>query len=344
VADEDIAAAQREAEHAYYTKLGILPEYADERSEDASQLADLRIAEAKGRLEFAAAAKSASPTAALHSIDRRLRLIRTELTLSETLYQKWLDSTLTTTSVSYDEEIAIGYLPGPDEAVVKDWYDNQPDPLLQSFHTACKALGIAIAYEPSESDPGVTTRSAPSSGESTADAQVCYRVLRPGVLRVYAVTEDKDGKADELRLRSTSRVLVAAPGNEKMVPLLAGKADRSLTVAFDATGALTSISTDVTGSATSTASALGDLPTALQDAFGAGTELGKPFSAKGRAEALQAKADEKKARQDLYGVDPNQQLKEEVAEAELEARLNVAHQLASGGASTAVVVMGGTSG
>jgi hypothetical protein len=94
------------------------------------------------------------------------------------------------------------------------------------------------------------------------------------------------------------------------------------------------------------ASALGALPAALKDAFNAGTELGKPFSAAGRAEALKAQSDEAKARADLAALsetDPNKKLREEVATAELDARLKIANQVANGGASTAVVVMGGAS-
>jgi hypothetical protein len=344
------AAAQDAAESDYYKKLNILQKYVDDHSKDACQLADLRIAEAKARLDFAAAAKSPDGTRALQSIHQRLQVIRAELALSEAIYQKWLDSTLETTTVSYDEEITIADLPGwdgkPVADAVKAWYCTEPEPdaplPTQRFHTACKALGIAIGCEPSETDP--TASLAPPQGAPTAHGQVYYRALRPGVLRVYAALEDED-KAPELQVRSSQRVLVAAPGDERTVPLLAGKADRSLTVAFDATGALTSISTEVTGAALGAASALGELPSALKDAFAAGADLAKPFSAEGRAKTLQDELDEKKARAELSaGADPDQKLKEDVARAELEARLKVANELASGGASTAVVVMGGTSG
>jgi hypothetical protein len=322
-----------------YEKLDIIQAYADGPfKQQASLLADLRIAEAKGQLDFAAAAQDKPED--LQSLRRRLRLIRAELALSEALYQKWLDSKVTTTTDLYDEEIAIEHLPGLDDPSLRKSYDHS-DSELQPFHRACKNLGIAVGfeYEPSRLAPWDAASQAACPGEPD---QVHYRVLRPGVLRVYAVTKDDQGR-DKYWVRSTQRILVAAPGNEKKVPLLDGKADRSLNVAFDATGALTSISTDVTGSAIGAASALGELPATLKDAFAAGTELGTPFSAKGRAEALQAQADEKKARQDLYGVDPDQQLKEDVARAELEARLKAADHLVHGGASTVVVVMGGAS-
>jgi hypothetical protein len=330
-------ASPQDAIDAYYQALDILPGYAHEHVDDASQLADLRIAEAKGRLGFAAAAMDG--TAALEPIARRLRLIRTELTLSEAAYQKWLDSDLMTTTVSYDEDIAIADLPGPDD--VQKWYKTpHPERSPEIFRNVCSELGIAIGCEPEPSAKEKVDLKGQKPSASD-DGQVRYRPLRPAVLRVYAVT-----KAGVLRLHSTQRVLVAAPGNEKAVPLLIGKADRSLTVSFDAAGALTSISSDVTGPAMEAASALGALPAALKDAFNAGTELGKPFSAAGRAEALKAQSDEAKARADLAALsetDPNKKLREEVATAELDARLKIANQVANGGASTAVVVMGGAS-
>lgn len=339
-----------------YAALGILPEYAKARSDDAGLLAALRVAESKGRVEFASTVNSG--TGDPQAVHQRLRLIRTELALSETLYQEWLNSILITTTAAYDEEIAIKKLPGTGEAGVKAWYDNDPDSGVRSFHQACKALGIAVGfrYEPSagassappaegqaHSLPGAE-RPVPAPGGLTTDDLVHYRELRPGVLRVYAVIE-RDGKAHELRVRNTQRILVAAAGNEKAVPLLAGKADRSMTVAFDPAGALTSISTDVAGPGVGAADALGALPGVLKDAFTAGTELGTPFSAQGRAASLKAQVDEKSAREDLSArADPNKQLKDDLARAELEARLKAANDLANGGTSTAVVIMGGVSG
>jgi hypothetical protein len=323
-----------------YKKLNILPAYAESHNDDARLLAELRTAAAARLLEFAAAANGG--TGDLQAIHQQLRLIRAELNSSEALYQKWLDSMLTTTTVTYDEEIAIERQSGIDEEAVKAWYDTKPGSELQGFHAACKALGIAIGFG---FEPPFEPSQTPPPGKQTVDQRVHYRTLHPGVLHVYAVTEKEHGRADKLRVRSTQRVLVAATGTEEAVPLLAGKGNRSLNVAFDATGALTSISSEVTGSAIGTTSALGALPGALKDAFAAGTELGVPFSAAGRAAALKAQVDEKKAREDLSpAADPNKQLKDELERAELEARLKVANELASGGASAAVVVMGGASG
>lgn len=168
---------------------------------------------------------------------------------------------------------------------------------------------------------------------------VHYRVPQPAVLRVYS--GKKNGSS--LELLSTQRILAARPGHDCTVPAFGLTGKQSLSVSFDSTGALTSISSDTTGAAASAAAELGDLPTALKDAFDAGTDISTPFTSASQATALQSQVNAQTARSALNAPpDPNQALETQVAQAELEARLKVAGQLASGETTQAVVVLGST--
>jgi hypothetical protein len=325
-----------------YSKLDIDPNYAKKNKAEAKQLADLRLAEAHARLAFSAAAGSASnldvASAQLKATAHCLRLIRAELTVSEAAYQQWLNKRVTTTSVAYDEEIAVSALPTTADGA-KDWYMEAPsDPSIASFHDACTKLRIVVTCD--ISDPSVSEPDASTSASDRKPENVYYRALCPAILRVFAATTD--ASKVELEERSTQRILVALPGHERKVPMFYGSGKQTFSAAFDDTGALTSISSDVTSQAASAAQSLGDLPTALKDAVDAGSELAKPFTAAGRAQALQDQETERTAQAAVHpAADPLQNLKNQVAQAELQARLKVAGQLASGEASNAVIVLGG---
>lgn len=317
----------------------INPGYVRYAPGEARLLADLRIGESQARLAFAAAARGSTESTAdtLKALSHRLKLIRAELARSEALYQQWLDGCVTTTSTPYDEEVEIKALPL--SAGAQDWL-NDAEKNASPFYNACAALGVVIACDFAEGPPRHAVREHASGGQEPArDSLICYRVLRPAVLRVFA------GKPNGASLKelSTQRILVAMKGYEHSVPAFDAGEKQSLSVSFDSTGALTSISNDTTGVAASTASELGDLPSGIKDAFDAGTDIATPFTPGGRAKILQDQLDEINNRAALSPApDPNKELEDEVAQAELQARLKVAGQLASGQASSAVIILGST--
>jgi hypothetical protein len=332
-----------------HDKLDIDPNYAKDEVAEADQLRDLRLAEAHARLAFAAAAGSASNldtmSTQLKAAADCLRLIRAELAVSEAAYQKWLNKQVTTTSVSYDEEITISALPATSGGA-KEWYAKSPsDSSADSFHEACTSLGIVLTCEiadPPAFKPDAGTSAPVRKKKEDKTKDLHYRVLRPAILRVFAATID-DTQQVELEERSTQRILVALPGHEHDIPMFEASGKQTFSVAFDGTGALTSISNDVTSEVASAAQSFGDLPAALKDAVDAGGELAKPFTAAGRAQALQDQESLSAAQAALHpAADPLQNLKNQVAQAELQARLKVAGQLASGEASNAVIVLGST--
>jgi hypothetical protein len=324
-----------------YKKLGIAAGYVIAQRSEAQLLADLRVGEARVRLAFTAAAANAADDTSvqLKVQSHRLKLIRAELARSEELYQKWLDKQVTTKSDAYDEELEIGDLPSPAEA--QAWFDDESlSKRVKPFHDACVALGVVISRELinvrtiSDNEEAMSSQ-AGSAGESS----IHYRVLRPAILRVFRARKYHH-HMEEL---STQRILVAMHGYERTIPILEGGAKQSLSLAFDTTGALTSISSDITSGAANAASELGGVPSALKEAFDAGTDIAAPFTASGRAKALQDQLSEINARAALSPTpDPLQKLKDQLAQAELQARLKVAGRLASGEASNAVVILGST--
>jgi hypothetical protein len=338
----DSPGSTAEPAHDKLKILNIKSGYVRHDHGEAQLLADLRTGEAQARLAFAAAAHdsdTAGTDASLGALAQRLKLIRAELARSEALYQKWLDDHVTTTSTAYDEELEIGALPA--SANAREWLENPPERIAGPFHEACTALGIVVSCDFTEVHYYADTDGeAPADDDSdvpAADGSICYRLLRPAVLRVFAGSKN-GGSLEE---RSTQRILVAMPGYERSVPAFDVREKQALSLSFDDTGALTSVSSDLTGGAANTASEVGDLPTGLKDAFDAGTDIAAPFTPAGHAKAMKDQLDEINARAALSpAADPLKSLKDQVAKAELQARLKVAGQLASGEASNAVVILG----
>jgi hypothetical protein len=292
---------------------------------EAQLLADLRTGETQARLAFAAAAHgsdTADTDASLDALAQRLKLIRSELARSEALYQKWLDDHVTTTSTAYDEELEISALPTSADA--QEWLDNAPQEDARPFYDACTALGIVVSCDFTEVHYYADTdKEAPDddSDVPAADGSIRYRLLRPAVLRVFAGKKN-GGPLEE---PSTQRILVAMPGYERSVPAFDVREKQSLSLSFDDTGALTSVSSDLTGGAANTASEVGDLPTGLKDAFDAGTDIAAPFTPAGHAKAMKDQLDEINARAALApAADPLKSLEDQVAKAELQARLKIA--------------------
>src|ERR1700722_1829193 len=318
----------------------IRPGYVSQAPGEARLLADLRIRESQARLAFGATARDSKESTAdtLKTLSDRLKLIRTELARSEALYQQWLDGCVTTTSTPYDEEVEIKALPVSGRA--QEWL-NDAEKNASSFYNACTALGVVVTCDFEKGPPQHAVREHASGGgqEPDRDGFIYYRVLRPAVLRAYA------GKPNGTSLKElgTQRILVAMKGYEHSVPAFDAGEKQSLSVSFDSTGALTSISNDTTGAAASAASELGDLPSGIKDAFDTGTDIATPFTPGGRAKILQDQLDEINNRAALSPApNPNKKLEDEVAQAELQARLKVAGQVASGQASSAVVILGNT--
>lgn len=267
---------------------------------------------------------------------QRLKLIRAELARSEAPYQKWLDSLIATGTDAYDEELEVSALPAFADA--QSWFDN--DSLAGSFHKACVALGIVVSCDFIKASV-VTGSDRETSVQAGVRANhvLRYRMMRAAVLRTSAASK----KGRDVRVLSTQRILVAMPGYEYDIPAFEVGGKQSLSVSFDSTGALASISTDMTGGAANAISALGDLSSGIKGAFDAGTDIAAPFTPGGRAKTLQDKLTLANARAALSPApDPDAKLKDEVAEAELQARLKVAGQLASGEARSAVIVLGST--
>lgn len=122
--------------------LSIKPGYWKDDPDGARLLADLRIGETKGRLALAEAARDGNPVGAigpLELLSRRLKLIRDELARSEAVYQKWLDTHVTTTSTAYDEELEITALPSTEDA--QKWLEKSTEQDGGSFAVACARPG-----------------------------------------------------------------------------------------------------------------------------------------------------------------------------------------------------------
>jgi hypothetical protein len=323
-----------------YNALDIDRHYVTYDENAAALLAELRLGEAHALLDFGAAASGRGFTrrtaAALADTKLRLKLIRAELALSESAYQQWLNSRTRTTTELFDLDVAINLL--PTEASAKEWL-TQPSEGEPSTVTAlrelCHRFGVVIT-----SDFPALGSHHDTDSDRPSDDVIRYRSLVPAVLRTFSA---KIGDSTLLELVRISRILAAVPGQERTVPLFGKDADdRALNLAFDPSGALTTIASDDTGSGVAAAKAISDLPDAFAGGAATGGTLAEPFTSAGRAKALQAQVDEKKAMAALSPrADPLQELRDQVTKAELDARRSAAERATTDPTTTAVIVIGG---
>jgi hypothetical protein len=138
-------------------------------------------------------------------------------------------------------------------------------------------------------------------------------------------------------------VLVTHPADTRAVRLpLPSRSDTTVNVSFDESGALTSFTSDVTGRGAERVQALSALPAALRDASKAGSELASVFSpAAARVAALKQRVEELETRSKWQGLlNPAQdnlaELRQELTEAELQARLALAQRVAQDPSSVVV--------
>lgn len=329
--------------------LGIHPRYAQEFELEAEVLADLRWSQA---LLTARLAKVTGQPGALldgkalarelSDLSKALRTVRASLAEADTAYASWVAEQATTTHTDhYREVFTLDQLPteqGLREAAQEGFVPARPKG-GPNWPGLFEDLRVAVSVDllTDETGTGVPahqlTEQAPR-GHSHEVAEpphghmtVVYRRPQVAVITRWGIDRGPDGKY-RLTPEQVDRKVVVLPGAERVLPLLHGEDDRTVTAEYDADGLLTGASIDQTDARSKRAQVLGSAPGLVKDAFTTGAGLTQPWSAADRAAALKAEVELLEARTQLAQArgpaaptDPLQRLRDDLEEAELRARL-----------------------
>jgi hypothetical protein len=309
--------------------VGVEPAYAHQQEDEAELLVAYRVA--LGRLRQAhatvALAGGAGLASALEELEKSFDSTQRIAQVSEDRYAKWLADQVTVTKEVVEIQHYLDEL--PTEAELRH---ESTEGMLQHrdklWWPSVDKLEITVTCDLATPLPAA----AAASGQAAPD-QVCYRPPQPAVLKTWQLRRDpvNYGRWLAPELIECKWALVTLPRFEKrMTAPMAADAKSTVNLGFSESGALTSVSSDVMGPGAQRIAALGDLSTSLSTAVTAGKSLGETFAPSAiEAAQLKREVDIADARKKLAPAmqDPLAEKRNELAEADLDAQIAVAHFL-----------------
>jgi hypothetical protein len=279
----------------------------------------------------------------LESVERGLASASVGARRAEAAYAQWRSEQVAINSIDVDERFRVDDL--PDRTELHNWAAGQ-DAGSKHWTQMAKDLRVAVSVS-LEAIPGDNQRLHRVEYQPGEDYdKVRYRQPRPAVLEVWEVipaSPSTSSTAHTLHRVDVRRIFVAYPGNEAVLSLETGHdSNNAVAVGFDESGALTSITTEITDPSLQRAREISAILPTLTAAVEAGSGLRKALA----PPSLVERAAEAKAAQELgmveLPVDPLRQLKDQLAEARLRAQLKLAEQLASSTSQPVMVTVSET--
>lgn len=311
-------------------------EYATEHPDEARALANLRSGLARATNAHAqavrAAASGQTPDELRYWGDRaaQLRLVLTAAVFgaarAEHVYSTWLASKTELTVTQHDVRLEIDRV--PTHAQVTHWAAGSSGSLPSDWVATVETLQTAICIDlegPGDLSVGTGLRFEPQA----SDDVVHFRPPRAAVLRVFKVvpssTQPGRHTLDPVEVR---HLAVACPGNETRISVqTSSRATNAVAVTFDDTGALTKVTTDLKDPVAQRSTEVKSLVDVVTESVTSGKDLRDALA----PPSLVDRAAEAKAAAELGLVptqdDPLKELKAQLEENELRARLRVAEQL-----------------
>jgi hypothetical protein len=319
--------------------MGVDPRYRAQHEAEAHVLITYRCALANAIRGHADAANepvgdpeaSAERMLALESI---IRSIRAQAEGPELLYLVWLQGQLDEVVEQHDFQLYVDQLPTQDQLTV---YCSAPaERGKQPWNPVVRKLRIAVTCDiqpESETQPEDTQSAQPDATQAAQPPDNAVAFRRPVMARLTTWRiEEVDGSLELRPIRTkTEWMLVTHPREYHTVVLPSlVKSDSTVNVGFSEAGALTKVTSEVSGYLGERANALAGLPESLKASVEAGSAIGGALTPQAY---LKSQADMLELRKKLGlvppGEDPLKKLKDEVAEAELRARLGLASRLTS---------------
>ncbi len=319
-------------------ELGVPSAYKAARPAEAEVLGNLRwsemclVARLAGWTDPDATRAPLELAASLRALQKSLGIVRMGLLEAERAYGEWLAQHTVTTVDDYNESFFLDELPDSSalqaEAAKGFPFDGP------RWGRLFEDLRFAVSCDLLDPDP-TETSSPPPQARRDDDDVLWHRKPRMAKITHWRVEKRDDGRFD-LKESLVERKVVVLRGDEVSMGLVSEESNGEVSVTFDSEGLLATYGLDLTGRAVERAQAVSGLPGALKDAFAAGNEIGAPLAAtsqaselKAQVELLEARAKLDKARGGPPPPDRLQTIREELEEAELQARLSRARAIVS---------------
>jgi hypothetical protein len=298
------------------------------------RLALAKLGYAHAAAAVAAAEGTAETAAGLWLLDKALASTRTEAAHAEDRYARWLEEHVQRETEVVDHTAFVDELPTSRELHAAL---GRPASERLAWYPTAVRLQVAVTCDLDEV-PGTAPGSAPEL--LAYRAPVGATVTTWQLERVPQEPLHWTARAVEVR-----RVQVTHPAFEQVLdPRWSGESSGSLNAAFAPSGALVSLSSEARSRVAERAEALSALPAHLSAAAASGTALGAALSpVAARLAHLKQRVEDKQQSAALDGLlhpvpDSLQALRDQLAEAELEARLAVAHHQVQDPSSVSLVV------
>lgn len=317
-------------------ELGIHPQYVSEHRVEAIALANYR-ATLSAATEKHALATRASVLANVPEeqqfwlgqggyFQQVLMMTSVAAALAEEDYEKWKQSKLKISTVDLNYWLRIDDLPSRQE--LEEWAKSTS--LSESSWTdLADRLRIAVSVSLDKSIGDNQKERRKVFKPLATDEELQYRPPRVARLDVWKLIPKSNG-GYTLQHSEVRRISVAFPGNETVLSIAGDReTTNSLAATFDESGAMTKLTTENMDPVLQRAHDAAALIPALSAAAEAGNSIRKAFS----PPSMVDRAAEAKAAQELgltaSPLDPQKELKTQLAEQQLRAQLNVAQQIAS---------------
>jgi hypothetical protein len=337
-------------------QLGIHKEFRNDYPVEYQLLYRYRLALLAASYKHAVVAEQAymrpnDAAAELRDLDRILRSIRNETARLDEVYELWSASKRTVESFHYDHQLSIDELPN-EKQLLKEFEERAREHSdAEPWWKVATTLGLMLSWDP-EADPQpgeFLNRSDPPRVTFTSeDGTVLYRQPLPATLKTWQIKRDETSPSGwKPIVQRIDWVLVTHPVDTRAVRLpLRGSSDAKVEFTFATSGALTRVTSDMTGQQAERVETLAGLPAALQAASKAGSDFATAFSTPAaRAAALKQQVDAAEAKRTLKGLlDPKPDrladLRQQLNEAELQARLALAERIVQDPSSVVVALSG----
>ena len=320
-------------------KLGIPPAYSAENKDAAELLANLKWSEVQLLDAIARATPAHDLTAPqqlasqLRHLQRCLVAVREALVESERDCLGWVAQQAVVTNTVFDEVLTIDEVPTTSElhATVSAHF---PADDKRRWIDLFKTLRFAVTCD--LLDPDIDqNRTLRTDVPKSSDTTIWYR--RPRLATVTHWEIVKSGTSSVATPTLVERKLVVIPGDEEPLQVVPDKGAGTATVTFDGDGLLTGHATHVKDASVDRLKALADSPALVKDALASGAAVAEGLTTSDAEKAARAKsalelvkvAKELQAARGPAGVDRLKQIREELEEAELMARLAKARMVIS---------------
>lgn len=276
---------------------------------------------------------------ALRCLDRALHSTREEASRVEEIYRVWRTGYITREKERVDKQLFIDDI--PDTATFLTQVREPPrDREAPKWWDLAEKLRMMITCDLDVPD------SSPDGHQGTmsfADGTILHRVPVQARLTTWRLRPSKSSRGWVADSETTEWILVAHPKGTRATRLPVKGADRQLAVEFSENGAMTSVQTQMKGVGVQSTATLAGLPASLSAAVSNGTAVGTGLSpAAARATALKARVEELEQRAKFQGLlnpatDSLADLRKELAEAELQARLSLAQRVTTDPSSVIIL-------